>query len=278
MDDWQSKQEEALQSQRKQREQIALDVIANGGGDESCNDDKKETCETLIEDDLLQCAFLAYSQKKRSVLKQDNQHLRFTEISKLLADLWRDAPDDIRREYIEQQSEQRERYKLEMDDWQSKQEEALQSQRKQREQIALDVIANGGGDESCNDGEKETCEPFVGDDPLQCAHQSEKTIANDIDGSTSSECNHDVAGNDDEILTRNADEPTGNEELDVIKRNLKFVMTELKTVKEENKAIKRENAIVKKDNAKLAERLQYIEGFIQSMQHKLNESSIEFLV
>jgi len=92
-------------------------------------------------------AFLAYSQKMRSVVKQDNQHLSNTEISKLLADMWRDAPDDQRREYIEQESTQREQYKIDMDDWRSKQEEALLSQRKQREQIALDVIANGGGDE-----------------------------------------------------------------------------------------------------------------------------------
>jgi len=92
-------------------------------------------------------AFLAYSQRMRSVAKQDNQHLSNTEISKLLAEMWREAPDDIRREHIEQESEQRARYKLLMGDWRSKQEEALLSQRKQREQIALDVIANGGGDE-----------------------------------------------------------------------------------------------------------------------------------
>lgn len=92
-------------------------------------------------------AFLAYSQKMRSVVKNENQHLSNTEISKLLADMWRDAPQDIRREYIEQESEQRERYKVEMDEWRTKQEEALTTQRKEREKIALDVIANGGGDE-----------------------------------------------------------------------------------------------------------------------------------
>merc|ERR1712087_1017056 len=80
-------------------------------------------------------------------VKQDNQHLSNTEISKLLAEMWRDASADVRSEYIEREAEQRTKYKVEMSDWRTKQEESLTSQRKQREQIALDVIANGGGDE-----------------------------------------------------------------------------------------------------------------------------------
>lgn len=92
-------------------------------------------------------AFLAYSQKMRSVVKNENQHLSNTEISKLLAEMWRNAPEDIRQEYIEQESKQRQIYKVNMDEWRTKQEEALMTQRREREKIALDVIANGGGDE-----------------------------------------------------------------------------------------------------------------------------------
>jgi len=92
-------------------------------------------------------AFLAYSQKMRSVVKQDNQHLSNTEISKLLAVMWREAAEDIRREFVERESIQRAQYKIDMNIWRTKQDESLLSQRKQREQIALDVIANGGGDE-----------------------------------------------------------------------------------------------------------------------------------
>merc|ERR1719401_17574 len=61
--------------------------------------------------------------------------------------MWRDASAEVRSEYIEREAEQRSKYKVEMGDWRLKQEESLTSQRKQREQIALDVIANGGGDE-----------------------------------------------------------------------------------------------------------------------------------
>lgn len=92
-------------------------------------------------------AFLAYSQKMRSVVKQDNQHLSNTEISKLLAEMWRGANEEIRSEYIEREAEQRSRYKVEMDEWRTKQENELNTVRKEREQLALDVIANGGGDE-----------------------------------------------------------------------------------------------------------------------------------
>lgn len=92
-------------------------------------------------------AFLAYSQKMRSVVKQDNQHLSNTEISKLLAVMWRGASAEVRSEYIEREAVQRATYKVNMNAWRTKQEETLSTQRKQREQIALDVIANGGGDE-----------------------------------------------------------------------------------------------------------------------------------
>jgi len=83
----------------------------------------------------------------RGVVKQDNPHLSNTDISKLLASMWRDAPDDVRSEYIDRESEQREHYKVEMEDWRKRQEESLMAQRKQREQVALDVIAKGGGEE-----------------------------------------------------------------------------------------------------------------------------------
>jgi len=88
-------------------------------------------------------AFLAYSKKRRSEVKGENAHLSNTEVSKLLATKWKEAPEPERQVFIEQEAGERQLYKVAIAKWRANQEEKLDAQRMQREHIATMAVANG---------------------------------------------------------------------------------------------------------------------------------------
>eukprot|EP00586_Coscinodiscus_wailesii_P013031 CAMPEP_0172500514 /NCGR_PEP_ID=MMETSP1066-20121228/139453_1 /TAXON_ID=671091 /ORGANISM="Coscinodiscus wailesii, Strain CCMP2513" /LENGTH=430 /DNA_ID=CAMNT_0013274793 /DNA_START=55 /DNA_END=1347 /DNA_ORIENTATION=+ len=89
-------------------------------------------------------AFLAYSKKMRSSAKAANQHLSNTEVSKLLADMWKQESEDVKEEFIKKEAEQRALYKTAIAEWRTEQQEKLENERKIREDMVRNVIANGG--------------------------------------------------------------------------------------------------------------------------------------
>ncbi|KAG7364412.1 HMG high mobility group box-containing protein [Nitzschia inconspicua] len=62
-------------------------------------------------------AFLSFSNGRRAAVKQANKHASNAEISKILSDMWKDAPNDIKQEYTEREAAAREEYKKKMAEW-----------------------------------------------------------------------------------------------------------------------------------------------------------------
>jgi hypothetical protein len=68
-------------------------------------------------------AFLSYSNSKRSGVRVKHPTLNNTEISRILATMWKDAPEDERKVHIEREAELRRTYKIELAKWQAKKDD-----------------------------------------------------------------------------------------------------------------------------------------------------------
>jgi hypothetical protein len=78
-------------------------------------------------------AFLAFSNHYRESVRAKNPGMKTTGISKILAHMWRDAPIEERQFYLEQDLQQRKRYRAALQQYKAR--KALD--RRQREAIAL---------------------------------------------------------------------------------------------------------------------------------------------
>lgn len=82
-------------------------------------------------------AFLYFSQGRRRQIKDANPSLKNTEVSRLLGEMWRNAPEEERRPHIEKEKEEREKYKVAIADWRKDFEAKQEKERKaQAEQAA----------------------------------------------------------------------------------------------------------------------------------------------
>lgn len=94
-------------------------------------------------------AFLYFSQGKRRQIKDANPSMKNTEVSRLLGEMWRNAPEEERRPHIEKEKEEREKYKVAISDWRKEYEEKQEKERKaQAEQAAYmaNMYSNPSGD------------------------------------------------------------------------------------------------------------------------------------
>jgi len=89
-------------------------------------------------------AFLAYSHAKRASVKVKNPELNNTEISRLLVRTWKEAPEEDKREYIEQESQLRQKYLSEIAVWRENKEREIKEERHHREEFVLKRIAAQG--------------------------------------------------------------------------------------------------------------------------------------
>jgi len=75
-------------------------------------------------------------------MKQENPELKNTDISRILGNMWRDASEDEKRPYVEKEKAEREKYKIEMEQWKkehaAKQEVERAAQHQQYTVPALD--------------------------------------------------------------------------------------------------------------------------------------------
>mmetsp|Transcript_12198 Transcript_12198/g.18386 ORF Transcript_12198/g.18386 Transcript_12198/m.18386 type:complete len:431 (+) Transcript_12198:391-1683(+) len=65
-------------------------------------------------------AFLFYSQKLRGELKLKHPNKRNTEISRMLGEMWRNAPADVRAKHVQREAEERSKYKVELAEFNAK--------------------------------------------------------------------------------------------------------------------------------------------------------------
>lgn len=89
-------------------------------------------------------AFLAFSHSKRAAVKAENATMNNAEISRVLAQMWKDAKEEEKKEFIDAEYELRQKYLSEIAVWREKTETELSEQRKQREEIALQTVAARG--------------------------------------------------------------------------------------------------------------------------------------
>jgi HMG (high mobility group) box len=82
-------------------------------------------------------AFLSYSNSKRKQVKAQNPEIGNAEVSRILAKMWREAPEEERKLHIEQEFGLRQEYKSAIAVWRQNADQELRAARKQREDIAL---------------------------------------------------------------------------------------------------------------------------------------------
>lgn len=83
-------------------------------------------------------AFLYFSQGRRRTIKESNQDLKNTEVSRLLGGMWRKASEEERKPYIEKEKKERAKYKVAIADWRKDYEaRKAEEQRKQKQQESL---------------------------------------------------------------------------------------------------------------------------------------------
>ena len=81
-------------------------------------------------------AFLAYANSKRRKVKEMHSKAASTEISRILARMWKDAPEEERKKYIDEEFALRQEYKIAIDQW--RENEAL---KRQTEMTEGDILA-----------------------------------------------------------------------------------------------------------------------------------------
>lgn len=82
-------------------------------------------------------AFLAFSNKRRAGLKRENPDATNADLSKMLSKTWKEAPDDLRKKYMDEEAELRAKYKIAMAAWRKKVAEEKRQEREEREAVAL---------------------------------------------------------------------------------------------------------------------------------------------
>lgn len=62
-------------------------------------------------------AFLAYSNERRKTIAMANPSMGNAEISKCLSALWKEAPEELKERYRQEERQQRERFKVKIAEW-----------------------------------------------------------------------------------------------------------------------------------------------------------------
>jgi hypothetical protein len=82
-------------------------------------------------------AFLSFAQKRRVNVRRDYPNFDNTEVSRELAKMWKEAPESVRRKYIEDELGLRQQYKVAIAEWRAKEDADAMNQRHQREKVAI---------------------------------------------------------------------------------------------------------------------------------------------
>jgi HMG (high mobility group) box len=85
-------------------------------------------------------AFLSYSNSKRAAVKASNPEIGNAEVSRILAKMWKEAPEEERKLHIAKEFELRQEYKSAIAIWRQNANEELKAARKKREDIALQQV------------------------------------------------------------------------------------------------------------------------------------------
>lgn len=79
-------------------------------------------------------AFLYFSQDRRKGIKEANPGMKNTEISRILGEMWKEATDEERAPHIENEAEERKKYKVKIAEWKSQEAERKKEAKKALEE------------------------------------------------------------------------------------------------------------------------------------------------
>ena len=85
-------------------------------------------------------AFLAFSNKRRASVKASNPDASNAELSKILSKMWKEAPEGVRKTYVDEEAGLRQQYHASMSEWRKKEKELKDIRDKQREDIAFEIL------------------------------------------------------------------------------------------------------------------------------------------
>jgi len=100
-------------------------------------------------------AFFAYSLAKRPSVRLENNNMSRVEISRFLANMWKEAPEDERKQYIEQEQKLRKDYHSKIAIWREKNDDELANQRRNREAMVLKSVEGKGAPGSQTEAEQQ---------------------------------------------------------------------------------------------------------------------------
>jgi HMG (high mobility group) box len=85
-------------------------------------------------------AFLAYSNTNRSKVKSKNPSLSNTEISRVLASMWKEMDEGKKQRYVDEEVQLRSEYKSRIAEWRANEENELEFERKRKEEMAIRTL------------------------------------------------------------------------------------------------------------------------------------------
>ena len=90
-------------------------------------------------------AFLAFSNKRRAALKRQHPDATNADLSKMLSKTWKEASDDVRQKYMDEEAGLREQYKISMAAWRAKVAAEKKAERQEREAMAMKAAESNQG-------------------------------------------------------------------------------------------------------------------------------------
>jgi hypothetical protein len=103
-------------------------------------------------------AFLAFSNPRRGMVKQNNPEMNNSQVSKALSKMWKEAPDHVRQIYINEEASKRNQYKLAMAEWKKLTDEEKGMARQRREEGALRAAEETLPEQPFNDADADDSE------------------------------------------------------------------------------------------------------------------------
>jgi hypothetical protein len=88
-------------------------------------------------------AFLSYSNRRRAEVKEKNKNTKTADVSRILAQMWREAPPEEKKEFVDEEYSLRQDYKSAMAEWKERTEKEFARQREARESEAMKLVLEG---------------------------------------------------------------------------------------------------------------------------------------
>jgi hypothetical protein len=88
-------------------------------------------------------AFLSYSNRMRNEVKERNKNAKTADISRILADMWKNEDPEVKKEFVDEEFKLRMHYKEAMAEWKERTEKEFNDQREARENEAMKLVLEG---------------------------------------------------------------------------------------------------------------------------------------